>query len=111
VAAGYLSRRIGRSQNGMGGCLSSVRWFAGWPPASGDSGAGGFGLGPDRCRALAAGHPLDGHEGREPVPLLIGGADLAGPAPPEDVARAREGPASAERPAPRDQPEAAAPAA
>jgi hypothetical protein len=142
----YLSRRIGRSQNGTEGWSSWPRPRAGWPPRSaGSAGAGaagfGFGPAPDRCLPLTAAHPLDGQAGPEPpllplpprlprkpplpLPLLpvlpvlpvMGGADPAeaeraetreGPEEPEDAARVRgpTGPTAAERPAPRDQPEA-----
>jgi hypothetical protein len=109
-----LSRRIGRSQNGIGACFSSVRPLPlpGWPPESAGS---GFGLGAGRCRALAAvGHPLDGQDGPELLPLTGGAGALGDLGPAAAVARARPvdpmepaEPAAAppERPAPRDQPE------
>jgi hypothetical protein len=91
VAAGYLSRRFGRSQNGMGDCFSSVRPFAA-PPSGGSDGLGPVGLGPERCRAVVADQPLDGQAGRPP--LAPGAGALAGFAPaaaepPAAVARAR----------------------
>jgi hypothetical protein len=68
----YLSRRIGRSQNGLEGWSSWPRPRAGWPPRSAGSADAGLGFGPaaDRCLALTAGHPLDGQAGAEP-PLLL----------------------------------------
>jgi hypothetical protein len=75
-------------------------------PAWSAGGAGvGRGLGPDRCRGPAVGQPLDGQAGpwagpwRADPPPFIGGAW-------DDVPRALVPPA-ADRPAPRDQPEAA----
>jgi hypothetical protein len=135
VAVRYLSRRFGRSQNGAGRGSSWSRplaaWplLAAWPPrwAGASASAGGwvgFGAGPDRCLAVTAGHPLDGQAGPcwPELPPLIGGGgaapperdepeDLAGPVgPAADAARAREAaaPVDDERPAPRDQPDAAA---
>jgi len=128
VPARYLllSRRIGRSQNGLAGGSSGPRppasvppWPPGppWPAGSAGGGAGaGRGLPPDRCLAPAAGQPLAGQAGPDPLdPPLMDGADppararlLTGAedtADPVDAARARV-PAPAERPAPRDQPPA-----
>ena len=105
-----------------------------WPADSaggfwGDAGAG-LGLPPERCLAPAAGHPLAGQAGPDPLdpldpldppePLeppgwLMGGADpparlwlLTGAEDPGAGAAAARGrgPAPGERPAPRDQPEA-----
>jgi hypothetical protein len=111
----------------MAGCSSWPRPLAGLPPwsagaAGGGAAWGGRGLPPDRCRPAAAGHPLAGQAGPDPLaplepPPLMDGADprsperawlLTGPEDAGDAARGREaaGPASAERPAPRDQPEA-----
>src|SRR5208282_862802 len=132
LTACYLSRRIGRSQNGRAGGSSWPLPLAGLPPRSAawaggaaGGGAGGFGFGPadERWWAVAAGHPLDGQAGpwgREPPPL-IGGADPGlpnragardGAEDPVAAARLRPPagpcpPAATERPAPRDQPEAA----
>src|SRR6202167_3384110 len=113
VTVRYLSRRIGRSQSGRGGCLRLPSSWRGWPRPCRSAGGAGVGLGlvPDRCRGPAAGQPLDGQAGpwagpwRPDPPPLIGGAW-------DDVPRALVPPA-ADRPAPRDQPEAApaAPAA
>src|SRR5580704_18635004 len=107
VAVRYLSRRIGRSQNGMADGSSLPRPLADPLPPSAGSAGGAVGLGraAGRCRAPAPDHPVDGQ---------AGAADPAEPAWPEgagpvDVERARgpAPPAAAERPAPRDQPEAA----
>jgi hypothetical protein len=117
----------------MAGCSSVPRPLACWPPwsaglAGGGAGWGGLGLPLDRCLPAATGHPLAGQAGpapweppplpppREPPPLM-GGADprsperawlLTGPEDAGDAAGGREaaGLAPAERPAPRDQPEA-----
>src|SRR5690348_15166791 len=69
-AAPYLSRRIGRSQNGVAGGSS---WpLDRLPPWSADS-AGGAGAGfgrarpPDRWRGPALGHPLAGQAGPPPA--------------------------------------------
>ena len=143
-----MSRRIGRSQNGMAGGSSWPCPLDAWPaePAGSAGGVGGgVGLGPaaDRPRtglAPAAGHPLAGQAGPpeldppwpEPPPVM-GGAEprplerawlLTGPegAGTAGVAARGRGLAPgvgrglapgaglalgpAERPAPRDQPEA-----
>src|SRR5579863_6662146 len=83
VTARYLSRRIGRSQNGMGGCFSEPFPLAVPPPAAlpaappaapprvgpragSACGAGaGVGLGAidDRCRTPAPDHPVEGQAG------------------------------------------------
>jgi hypothetical protein len=73
VTARYLSRRIGRSQNGMAGCFSEPFPFplaapplAVPPPAGSAGGAGdevGMGAIDDRCRGPAPDHPADGQAG------------------------------------------------
>jgi hypothetical protein len=84
VTARYLSRRIGRSQNGMGGCFSFPFPFplaapplarappldapplARLPPAGSAGGAGaGVGRGAigERCRGPAPDQPVDGQAG------------------------------------------------
>jgi hypothetical protein len=122
VTARYLSRlsrRTGRSQNGMGDWSSGPCPLAGPLLACDGSagGAAGLGLPPDRCRvpAPAPGHPVDGQAGPgDGVPdPLTGGAGPEGPDDPAETAPDREptgpsGPAAAERPDPRDQPAAAA---
>jgi hypothetical protein len=113
MAVRYLSRRIGRSQNGMARG-SPWPWPLAEPPPSG-GGAGALDPAADRCRVagcrvVAPDHPFDGQAGPP--------ADRAGPrsdpetAEPAEVARTRApdapaGPADVERPAPRDQPETA----
>ena len=89
------------------------------PSCSGACAGGGAGAGlgpPDRCRGPAVGHPLAGQAGALPM----GGADppdrlrprtgAEGPADPAEADRDQP-PPPAERPAPRDQPEAGALAA
>ena len=114
MAVRYLSRRIGRSQNGIARGSSWPCPLA-EPPPSGGGGTGALDPIADRCpvagcRVVAPDHPFDGHAG-----LL---ADPAGArsdpetAEPVEVARTRPpdvpaGPADVERPAPRDQPDAA----
>jgi hypothetical protein len=72
VTARYLSRRIGRSQNGMGGCFSEPFPLAGPPlavppPPAGSAGGAGDGVGlgaiADRCRGPAPDQPVDGQAG------------------------------------------------
>jgi hypothetical protein len=69
VTARYLSRRIGRSQNGMGGCFPEPFPFplAAPPPAAGSAGGAGDGVGlgaiADRCRGPAPDQPVDGQAG------------------------------------------------
>jgi hypothetical protein len=85
VTACYLSRRTGRSQNGMGEDSSLPRSPAPWPGAGASvGGAGGLGLdAPDplapragaRCRVEAPGQPADGQ-------AELGGPDLVDPAVP-----------------------------
>src|SRR5579859_6922417 len=82
VTACYLSRRTGRSQNGMGEDSSLPRSLAPWPDAGASGGgAGGLGLDPPasragaRCRVEAPGQPADGQA--EP-----GWPDLVDPAVP-----------------------------
>jgi hypothetical protein len=136
VTARYLSRRTGRSQNGVARGSSEPFPPAGAEPPAGSAG-GGAGLRPaaGRCRGpapvLAPNQPAAGLSGqdrvfgsgwRAPGPpfvplvplvplvllvLLAGGADHELGAP--DVARDRDGagPAAVARPAPRDQLEAA----
>jgi len=126
-----LSRRIGRSQNGMARGSSGPPPLDDWPLWPAGSAGGGVlearcGRPSERCLGPAVGHPLAGQagaaplkppaplSGREPPPLM-GGADprstgragvLAGGIdPPADEARARA-PVPAEWPAPRDHPEA-----
>jgi hypothetical protein len=78
-----LSRRIGRSQNGMAG--GSSRPLDRVPPESAGS-AGGFGAGfglarpPDRWRGPAVGHPLAGQAGPPPPlpPFPLDRPELAG---------------------------------
>src|SRR5579862_4846934 len=131
VTACYLSRRTGRSQNGMGEDSSVPRSPAPWPDAGGSAGGGdGLGLDPEdpvvprtgaRCRVEAPGQPVDGQAGlgwADLVDPAVPPPDGAGPGPPAadrgepvETARDRAGadPAdpAAGRPAPRDQPEAA----
>jgi hypothetical protein len=110
VAVRYLSRRIGRSQNGMADGSSLPRPLADpLPPSAGAAGgAAGLGLAAGRCRAPAPDHPVDGQAGAADPAGPVGPARPEG-AGPGDVERAREpaAPGAAERPAPRDQPEAA----
>lgn len=103
-----MSRRTGRSQNGMARGSSSAP-PDGVPPWPAGSAGGGAGLArpPDRCLAPAACQPLDGQAGPDPVDpagppdrLLTGGGN------PGDAALGREPLPATERPAPRDQPEA-----
>jgi hypothetical protein len=125
-----LSRRIGRSQNGVTGGWSLSP--APLPPWSADAAplpgalAGGAGFGrarpaepPDRCLAPAAGQPLAGQAGAEPgdpeepedpeEPPARPRTGVPGPdSGPGDAALGRD--EAADRPAPRDQPEAGAPA-
>jgi hypothetical protein len=97
LAARYLSRRIGRSQNGMADGPSWARPLLDplldpLPPSAGSAGgAGGLGLVAGRWRAPVPDHPVDGQ---------------AGPADPAEPFGAREpaAPDAGERPAPRDQP-------
>jgi hypothetical protein len=72
VTACYLSRRTGRSQNGMGDGSSVLRPPDGWPDAGGSAGADGRGLDPadpvvrlgdERCRVPAPDHPAEGQVG------------------------------------------------
>jgi hypothetical protein len=71
VTARYLSRRIGRSQNGMGGCFPEPFPFPlavpplAVPPPAGSAGGAGDGLGAiaDRCRGPAPDHLADGQAG------------------------------------------------
>jgi len=79
VTARYLSRRIGRSQNGMGGCFPEPFPFpsaapplavpppAVPPPPAGSAGGAGDGVGlgaiADRCRGPAPDQPVDGQAG------------------------------------------------
>jgi hypothetical protein len=116
MAVRYLSRRIGRSQNGMARGSPWPRPLADPPPSGGVAGGTGAfdpAAGLCRvvgCRVVAPDHPFDGQAGPP--------ADPAGPrsdpetAEPVEVARTRApaapaGPADVERPGPRDQPEAA----
>src|ERR1700722_19863249 len=126
VTLRYLSRRIGRSQNGMARCSSEPFPRAGlWagPGAGLWAGlcAGGRRSAGGRCRGPAPALAPDeaGRVGQAGAlgavvvrPRRAGGADREAGAPPE-VARDRvggePGPVAAERPAPRDQ-LAAAPA-
>jgi len=127
VTACYLSRRTGRSQNGMGADSWLPRSPAPWPDAGGSAGgADGLGLDPAdpvvprtgaRCRVEAPGQPADGHPGLgwpdlvDPAVPPLEGAGAADRGEPVETARARAPgePAdpAAGRPAPRDQPEAA----
>ena len=117
MTARYLSRRIGRSQNGRGGCFSVPFPLAGPPPAGSAGGAGGAGAGvglgaiADRCRGPAPDHPVEGQAGAGAAGLGAGaGRGAAGPEEAGAGARARVRCRPfdpAERPAPRDQPEAA----
>jgi hypothetical protein len=85
VTACYLSRRTGRSQNGMGEDSSLPRSPAPWPDAGASAGgAGGLGLDPPdplapragaRCRVEAPGQPADGQ-------AELGWPDLVDPAVP-----------------------------
>lgn len=116
MAVRYLSRRIGRSQNGMARGSPWPLPLAD-PPLSGGvaGGTGGFGPAAGRCRAaggrvVAPDHPFDGQAG--PLAEPAGARSDPETAGPVEVARARTpgapaGPADVERPAPRDQPEAA----
>jgi hypothetical protein len=123
----YLSRRIGRSQNGMARGSSGSARLADPPSAAvgSDGGAGGFGPAPDRCRVPAPGQPVEDFDAQaglvgqepDPPPDPLDGApeepgDREGPTGPGDVAWDRgpttpADPADADRPDPRDQPEAA----
>jgi hypothetical protein len=130
----YLSRRIGRSQNGMARGSSGSAPLAGPPSAAAglDGGADGLGLAPGRCRAPTPGHPAEDFElqaglvGQDPDPPdpldpfdppdpLDGAPEEPGdredPTGPGDAPRDRgltkpAKPAD-DRPDPRDQPEAA----
>jgi hypothetical protein len=132
VTVRYLSRRIGRSQNGMARGSSAPFPAAGaeLPPVGSADGGAGLRSAAGRCRGpapvLAPNQPaagLSGQDGvfgpawREPGPALAplaplvplaGGADRE-PGAPAEVTRDRDGagPAAAECPAPWDQPEAA----
>ena len=122
-----MSRRIGRSQNGEAGGWSfpPVLWLPLWLAWLAGGALDVFSAGAefgcarplDRCLAPAVGQPLAGQAGPEPDGAAVDPPDppdrprTGGPDPPASGPGAPDldrVPGAADRPAPRDQPEAGA---